>query len=380
MRRSARLSPAQLLGVSFAGLIAAGTLLLWLPISWGAGHRLTLLDALFTATSAVCVTGLIVVDTPSAFSTFGHAVVLLLIQAGGLGYMVVSTVLSVALGKRLSLQERLTLQEALNLESREHLLRFAWTVVRVTLVVELAGAIVLAAWWWSDLGAARAVGYGLFHAVSAFNNAGFALFSDSLVSYRGDLVVNLLVITLVICGGLGFMVLSELARLRPWRRRGSPFQSVQRPGAPPAVLSVHARVVLSVSAALLAFGTITFFALERGNPATLGGLPMAEAWLAAFFQSVVAHTAGFNTVDIGAAREVTLFMLMALMFIGASPGSTGGGVKTTTFAITVAARGLRRPLAQGARVAAALRPDADRHSARGCPGRRPGDEHRPERR
>jgi trk system potassium uptake protein len=331
-----RLSPAQLLGVGFAGLIAAGTVLLSLPVSWGEPGPISLLDAFFTATSAVCVTGLIVVDTPRAFSAFGLGVVLVLIQAGGLGYMVVSTVLSVALGKRLSLQERLTLQEALNLQSREHLLRFTWTVVRLTLAFEAAGALLLSARWWNEMGPARAIAHGVFHAVSAFNNAGFALFSDSLVRYRGDLVVNIVITTLVLCGGLGFLVLSEVGRWRPRSARTTGRGALDRT-TPPAPLSVHARLVLAVSATLLVVGTVTVFALERGNPATLGALDPGDAWLAAYFQSVVSRTAGFNTIDVGAAREATLFVLVALMFIGASPGSTGGGVKTTTFAITVAA-------------------------------------------
>jgi trk system potassium uptake protein TrkH len=211
------LSPPQLLALHIGGLIALGTLLLSLPVAAAPGRHVSVLDALFTSTSAVCVTGLIVVDTPKDFSLLGQIVVMLLIQAGGLGYMTISTLIAVTLGKRVTLQERLTLQEALNIYTREGLLRFAGTVFRFTLVLELSGAAILAARWAPEFGIARASYLGLFHAVSAFNNAGFALFSDNLVRFRGDLTVNLVITTLIICGGLGFLVLSEVVRLR--RRR-----------------------------------------------------------------------------------------------------------------------------------------------------------------
>jgi len=311
-------SPPRVLALSIAGLILGGTLLLWLPVSAGAGRHTSLLDALFTATSAVCVTGLIVQDTPRHFSAFGHVVILLLIQAGGLGYMTISTVLAAALGRSVTLQERLTLQEGLNVQGLDGLLRFAFTVLKLTLVFELTGTVILAARWWGELGPGGAIWFGLFHAVSAFNNAGFALWSDSLIRWRGDIVVNLVVTLLIIFGGLGFFVMAELLQRR-------------------ARLSVHTRLVLVSSALLLAVGTLGIYLLESGNPATLGPLPEGERWLAAWFQSVTPRTAGFNTLIYGAMTAPALFLTMALMFIGASPGSTGGGVKTTTFSITVAA-------------------------------------------
>lgn len=285
-----------------------------------AGEPLGFVDALFTSTSAVCVTGLIVVDTPAALSTFGQVVVLLLIQAGGLGYMAVTTVVAVAMGRQLTVHERLTLQEALNVQTMEGLVRFTLTVFRLTLVFELIGAAVLTLRWAPEFGFGRAAYLGLFHAVSAFNNAGFALFSDSLMRYRGDWIVNIVVMALVVSGGLGFVVLTELGR---WRR-------VRR-------LSVHTRLVVTVAPALIVLGAAAIFALESGNPRTLGGLPGGEAVLAAIFQSVTPRTAGFNTLDIGALTAPTLFLLMIFMFIGAAPGGTGGGVKITTFSITVAA-------------------------------------------
>jgi trk system potassium uptake protein TrkH len=314
-----QLSPAQVLSISILALIAIGTALLRLPAA-ATGAPLPWLDAFFTATSAVCVTGLVVVDTPVDLTPFGQIVVLLLIQAGGLGYMAITTVVAVALGKQLTLQERLTLQEALNVQTMEGLVRFALTVFRLTLAIEVAAAAVLAVRWIPEFGVARGAYYALFHSVSAFNNAGFALFSDSLIRYRSDWLVNGVISALIIVGGLGFVVLNEL---RHYRRAHH--------------LSTHTRLVLTVSVLLVVAGTAAIYVLEFGNPRTLAAMRPGEAMLAAYFQAVSPRTAGFNTIDIGAMTPAALFVVMVLMFIGASPGGTGGGVKTTTFAITVAA-------------------------------------------
>ena len=321
MVRRRALSPSQFLAFSFLGIIAVGGVLLALPVSAADGRHVSLLDAFFTSVSAVCVTGLITLDTPVDFSTFGQVVILLLIQAGGLGYMTMSTVLVAALGRSVTLQERLTLQEALNAHDMEGLVRFAGTVLKLTLAFELTGALILALWWTSTLGLGTALWYGLFHAVSAFNNAGFALWSDNLMSSRGDVVVNLVITILIIAGGLGFFVWAEL--LSRHRRT--------------VKLSVHTRLVLAATAALLVGGTVLLLALEWNNPRTLAALPFGEKVLVAWFQSVTTRTAGFNTIDIGTMTVPSLFVMMALMFIGASPGGTGGGVKTSTFSITLAA-------------------------------------------
>jgi trk system potassium uptake protein TrkH len=313
-------SPPRVLALSISGLILTGTVLLWLPMSTVPGRSTSFLDALFTATSAICVTGLIVQDTPIHFSTTGQVVIMLLIQAGGLGYMTISTVLAAALGRSITMQERLTLQEGLNVQGLDGLLRFALTVLKLTLFFELTGAAILAIRWWSELGVGRALWYGLFHSVSAFNNAGFALWSDNLTRWRGDLTVNLVMTFLIIVGGLGFFVLAELLQ----RRRD-------------VRLSVHTKLVVVATILLLVVGTLGIYLLEAANPRTLAGLSWHERWLAAWFQSVTPRTAGFNTLDYGAMTAPALFLTMALMFIGASPGSTGGGVKTTTFSITIAA-------------------------------------------
>lgn len=311
-------SPAQVLVLSFAALITSGTVLLCLPVS-AAREPLTVLDAVFTATSAVCVTGLVVVDTAGELSLFGQTVVMLLIQIGGLGYMAISTVVGVALGRRLTVHERLTLQEAMNVQTMEGLARFVLTVLKLTVAFELAGAIALAARWTPEFGFARAAYYGLFHSVSAFNNAGFSLFPDSLMRFRGDWIVNLVVTTLVISGGLGFVVITEIGRVRQYRR-----------------FSTHTRLVVTMTAALIVITTALIWVIERDNPRTLQPLGSGEAILAAYFQAVTPRTAGFNTIDIGAMMPASLFLVILLMFIGAAPGGTAGGVKVSTVSIMAA--------------------------------------------
>ena len=318
LRRRRQFSPPQVLVLSFTALIASGAILLRLPIS-AAHDPLTFMDALFTATSAVCVTGLIVVDTPNDLTAFGQLVVLVLIQLGGLGYMAITTVVGVALGRQLSLHERLTLQEALNVQTMEGLARFVLTVLKLTLAFELAGALILTLWWTGEFGVGRAAYYGLFHAVSAFNNAGFALFSDNLMRFRDDWVVNLVITTLIICGDLGFVVLTEIGRVRSYRR-----------------FSTHTRLVLTLTIALIIVATVLLWLVERDNPRTLQPLGFGPALLASYFQAVTPRTAGFNTLDIGAMHHASLFILILLMFIGAAPGGTGGGVKISTMSITVA--------------------------------------------
>lgn len=320
--RPREFSPAQLLSLHIVGLITVGGLLLSLPVSVATGQTASVLNAFFTSTSAVCVTGLVVVDTPNYWSPFGQVVLMLLIQAGGLGYMTISSLIMLAFGRRISIHERMTLADALNVSSMEGLLRFAWTVALLTFAIEGLGALVMGLRFAADLGWAKGLWFGLFHSVSAFNNAGFSLFSDNLMGYRGDLTVNLVVTTLVIAGGLGFFVLSGLLRLR------------ERTAVS---ISVHTKLVLSVTAFLLAGGTLAILALEWGNPRTLAPLGFGEKLLAAYFQAVTPRTAGFNTISIGDMTAPALFLTISLMFIGASPGGTGGGVKTTTFGVIVAA-------------------------------------------
>jgi len=320
--RTRQLSPAQLLSLHILGLIILGGTLLSLPVSAATGHHISVLNAFFTSTSAVCVTGLVVIDTPNDLSFFGQFVLMLLIQAGGLGYMTISTLIMVAFGRRMSMHERLTLADALNVTTLEGLLRFAGTVALLTLALEGVGALIMGLRFAADVGWAKGLWFGVFHAVSAFNNAGFALFSDNLMGYRGDLTINLVITTLIIGGGLGFFVLTELLRLRRPTSIG---------------MSVHTKLVLAITAALLVTGTLGILALEWSNAKTLGPLGFGGKLLAAWFQAVTPRTAGFNTISIGDMTVPALFLTIVLMFIGASPGGTGGGVKTTTFGVIVMA-------------------------------------------
>ncbi|HLE78544.1 MAG TPA: TrkH family potassium uptake protein [bacterium] len=313
------LNPAQTIVAGFATIILVGAVLLSLPISSAAGTSTPFLTALFTATSAVCVTGLVVVDTGTYYSLFGQLVILVLIQLGGLGYMTVATLMALIVGRRIGLRERIVLQEAHNLYTMGGVVRFTRNVVLITAAIELVGALLLSLRFVPEMGLARGVYVGIFHSISAFNNAGFDVMGGfrSLTGYAHDLPVNLIMAALIITGGLGFIVLSDLAT---HRRR----------------LSLHSRIVLTASGALIGLGVVLIILLEYSNPMTLEPLPPLQQLLAAFFQSVTPRTAGFNTIDIAHLREPTLMLLIALMFIGASPGGTGGGIKTTTFVAPMA--------------------------------------------
>ncbi|MFB4332757.1 TrkH family potassium uptake protein [Paenibacillus lautus] len=316
------LSPPQILVLGFAAIIFIGTGLLMLPISTTTGEPLGFTDALFTSTSATCVTGLVVVDTGTTFSSFGEVVIMLLIQIGGLGFMTMATLFALVLKRRISLKDRLILQEAMNQSSMEGIVRLIRRVLLYSLVIEACGAVLLSIRWAFDMPLGRAIYYGVFHAVTMFNNAGFDLFGDfrSLTGYVYDPVVNFVVMFLIVSGGIGFIVLSDLIDYRKQRR-----------------ISLHSKVVLTMTAALLAVGFIVILIFEFTNPRTLGSLNWGGKFFGALFQSVTPRTAGANTIDITGLRQATQFFIVILMFIGASPGSTGGGIKTTTFTIMVGA-------------------------------------------
>lgn len=300
-----------------------GTLLLSLPLSW-AGAPVSPLDALFTATSAVCVTGLTVVDTGSRFSPLGQAVILALIQVGGLGLMTFAVFAGVVLGRRVAFTDRMVIQDSLHHTPKAGVRRLVRYVVAFTLATEAAGALLLWLRFRSQFPGSEAAWQSVFHSVSAFCNAGFGLLPDNLARYRGDVLVNLVITGLVIVGGLGFLVNMELRDQAVLRLRGR--------RAP--LLTLHSRLALLVTSALLAGGALAFLLLEWDN--VLRGLPLGERLLAAWFQSVTPRTAGFNTIDYGRVSPDTLFFTIFLMFVGASPGSTGGGIKTTTFGLLCA--------------------------------------------
>ena len=319
--QGARYSTGQIVIGAFLLLILAGTLVLMLPFAT-TGPGLRFIDALFTMTSAVCVTGLIVLDTPKDFTLFGQVVILLGVQLGGLGYSTMATLLLLALGRRIWLRERMMMMEVLNTLSMEGLVRFVKVIVAITFAIEGVGAIVLSARFAADMELGRAVYFGVFHSISAFNNSGFALFSDSLFSYRGDVVVNVTIAGLTILGGLGFLIYRDFLE----NLSGARFR-----------LTTHTKLALTVTGLLLVVGTLALWGLEVRNDRTFGKLPFGEQWLVAFFHSAAARTAGFATVDVNFMSIPTLYFMILLMVIGASPGSTGGGIKTTTFGIICAA-------------------------------------------
>lgn len=314
-----RLHPAQAVVVGFAGAIAAGTALLMLPISKTGPGGASFVEALFTATSAVCVTGLVVVDTPVYWTGFGQVVILLLIQLGGLGIMIFASLIGLLLARKLSVRSRLyaaTEAKAPGLEDVRGVVR---GIVLISLTIEAAVFLPLFARFALHYrySVGEAAWHGVFHAVSAFNNAGFALYSDSLMRFVADPFVCLPIATAVILGGLGFPVVMQLRR-ELWN---------------PLHWGMNTKLVLAATAVLLVAGTFYITLIEWSNPATLGRLDPWARVLAGFFQSVQTRTAGFNSIDIGAMHDETWLGMDVLMFIGGGPAGTAGGIKVTTFAV-----------------------------------------------
>src|SRR2546425_440968 len=321
--RAANFTAAQIVPVVFLSVILLGSLLLMTPFA-STGRAVRFIDALFTMTSAVCVTGLIVLDTPKDFTIFGQLVILAGIQLGGLGYSTMATLLLLALGRRIGLRQRMMMMEVLNTLSMEGLVRFVKVIVAITLIAEGVGALILAARFSFEMDVLRALYFGIFHAVSAFNNAGFSLFSENfaLRAYRTDLTINLTITTLIVLGGIGFLVYRDILE----NLRGHRFR-----------LSTHTKLAVLVSVLLIVGGTVGIWAFEVQNEKTLAPMPFGDQVLVAYFHSISARTAGFNTIDIGLVGTATLYFLILLMIVGASPGGTGGGIKTTTFGIICAA-------------------------------------------
>ncbi|MDX9709215.1 MAG: TrkH family potassium uptake protein [Trichloromonas sp.] len=320
-KRLKQFSPAQLLALFYALAILLGAALLATPLA-ARGEPLSFLDALFTATSAQCVTGLTVVDTGSRFSLFGQSVILALIQVGGLGITTFSVYLFIYLRIGVGAKGRWIINETLMhtpVGSWRELIR---GIVVLTLVIEALGAALLAVVLVPRLGFWPGLYSAFFHSISAFCNAGFSLFPDSLVGFRDDPLVNMTIMALIILGGIGFLVIREVMA---WVNRGG--QKARRP----VRISLHGKVVLATSVFLIVFGAVLIGWLEKDN--VLAGMSFMEGFWISLFQSVSARTAGFNSVDLNAFRAPTLFLVMFLMFVGASPGSAGGGVKTTCLAL-----------------------------------------------
>lgn len=311
------LSPARLIALSFLGTIAVGTTLLALPLAHAPGTRVGVLDALFTATSAVCVTGLIVVDTGTDFSRFGQVVIMVLFQLGGLGLLTLGTILTLATGRRVGYGERVRVQAQVNAFDVGSVLALIQSIVVLVVAIEAVGAILLFFRFVGLRGVGDGIFYAMFHSISAFNNAGFALYAGSLTGFVTDPLVSLTVIVLIVVGGLGFVVIVNLIG----RYRGE--RTVR--------LTLHTKMALSITGFLIAAATVVIIVLEWSNPATIGELSLPGKLLASTFQAVTPRTAGFNTLDYAAMNPSTVLFSTLLMFIGGNPGSTAGGIKTLTF-------------------------------------------------
>lgn len=297
------LSPGRIIVLGFFSVIVIGTILLKLPISIRDGITVSWVDALFTSTSAVCVTGLIAIDTADTFTVFGRAVVALLIQVGGLGVTSVGVGFILLMGKKVGIKERVLIKESMNLDSMKGLVKLVKSVLLVTLSFEVVGAILSYLVFSKDYSPLDALGISVFHSIAAFNNSGFDILGGlrNLIPYQSNVLLNLTTCGLIIFGGLGFLVIKEIIIVKKFKK-----------------FSLHTKVVITVTAILLVVGTILLKATED------------ISWLGAFFFSTSARTAGFSTYNLGNFTNAGLFTLTVLMFIGASPGSIGGGIKTTT--------------------------------------------------
>ncbi|MFD2629013.1 TrkH family potassium uptake protein [Oceanobacillus kapialis] len=315
MKLLSKFTPPQLLIIIFAISIMIGTILLKLPfatiesISW--------INALFTSTSAMTVTGLAVVDTASSFTLFGEMIILVLIQLGGLGIMSFAVLIAKILGKKIGIKRRLLVQQSLNQNSFGGILTLIKYLFIFSLTIELVGTILLSVVWIPEMGWIKGIYYSFFHAVSAFNNAGFALWQDSLMGYVANPIVNIGITSLFILGGIGFTVLVDIWRTRRFKK-----------------LALHTKLMLVGTFTINLAAMLVVFLLEYTNPDTLGSLATLQDKLwASYFQGVTPRTAGFNSLDIASLREPTLFFMILLMFIGGGSASTAGGIKLTSFIV-----------------------------------------------
>lgn len=318
-----RLTPTQMIMIGFCLVVLTGTLLLMLPISTREGIVTPPVNALFTAVSASCVTGLVIADTFQYWSAFGQCVILLLIQIGGLGFMTIGVFFAIVLRRKIGLWVRGTLQESVNFMQTGGVVRLAKKIIMGTALFEGAGALILAIRFGRTMDVGQALYYGVFHSVSAFCNAGFDLMGKdgayiSLTEYSGDWVVNLVIMLLIIIGGIGFFIWNDITETGLHIRRWS----------------LHTKITILMTLILIFGGAALLFVLEYDN--TLVGRPLNEQILCSLFGSVTARTAGFNTVDTGALTDSSKLLTTVLMFIGGSPGSTAGGIKTTTAIVLLA--------------------------------------------
>lgn len=315
-----QMKPTQILVLGFFSIILLGTFILMLPISSAAGKWTSIVDAFFTATSAVCVTGLVVVDTGTYWSYFGKTIILLLIQVGGLGFMTMTISVAIFLGKKIGLKDRILMQEALNQFSISGVIRLTKYIFIMTILIESIGALLLSFWFVPEMGYLKGIYYSIFHAISAFCNAGFDIMGNGIgmTPFVTNYLVSLTLIALIILGGLGFAVIADFFKNQKTNK-----------------YSLHTKLVLSITGGLILIGWIGIFLLEMNNYETIASMRFSDKLLASLFHGVTPRTAGFNTLDLSSMTRGSQMLTIFLMFIGGSPGSTAGGVKTTTFAITV---------------------------------------------
>jgi len=320
-KEASKMHPTQVLVLGFLSLILIGTVLLNLPIASRSGESVGFVNALFTATSAVCVTGLVVVDTLTHWTTFGHVVILLLIQIGGLGFMTLGTLFAFIVGKKIFLKERMLMKESLNQFSVSGVVRLTKYILIMTFIIEAIGAVLLSTVFIPEHGFLKGVWYSVFHSVSAFCNAGFSIIGNfqSLTPYVNNPIVTLTVVTLVVLGGIGFVVILEVLEKKSFKK-----------------FSLHTKLALTMTGALLILGFFAILTLEFNNPATMGDLPWYSKILSSIFHSVTPRTAGFNTLPMGSMTVAALFITMVFMFIGGSSAGTAGGVKVTTVGLVIA--------------------------------------------
>lgn len=312
------LNPPLVLLLGFAILILCGGFLLSLPFVTASGQSVGFIDALFTAGSASCVTGLTTVNTAASWNLAGKMIIIILIQIGGLGIMTLATIFPLILRKKIGLTSRQILKEQLNLDSLSGIIKLLKYVLLFTFTVEGIGALFLSLSFIPRFGLAKGIGFSLFHAISAFCNAGFDILGDSIYPLRDDPIVNFTLMALVVIGGLGFFVTQEMIQKKKFNK-----------------FSVHSKLVLLISIILVFFGALLFLFLEFTNSGTLASESLGVKVQQSLFQSVISRTAGFYSVKMTELREATKFLLILLMFIGGSPGSTAGGLKTTTFGVLI---------------------------------------------
>jgi trk system potassium uptake protein TrkH len=310
-------NPPLLLALAFAVVILIGGSILASPLADVQGKGTPFIDAIFTSTSAVCVTGLVTLNTADHWNTFGHVVIICLIQFGGLGFMTTAGTIAMILRKKITLSDRMVIQEETNSSTLSGMVKLIRYILKATFVIESIGAVLLATRFIPQYGWRKGLWFSVFHSISSFCNAGFDIIgSESISAYAGDVVVILTIGSLIVLGGIGFNVYRDVLQKNRWKK-----------------LSLHSKVALSATGLLLVGGTLVIFLLERNNPGTLGGRPLGTQVLGAFFQSVTTRTAGYFSMNQELMRDTTAVFSIILMFIGGSPAGTAGGIKTTTLAL-----------------------------------------------